>query len=298
MKPSIALIGPGKVGCAVCARLYAAGHQITAIVGRDLPRTKNACHFVGCSPELASTDLVNAVSADIIMIAVPDDSILQIRSALYNCHPLAVEQSLVHFSGLQPASILGESEQGAPGLLALHPLLSFADREEASKRLEHCPCALEGNQRGLATGAILIASLNALAFTLKAEAKATYHCAASIASNFLITLMASAQQLLRSCQIEEQQSLKLLEPLVRATVDNLFATTPEQALTGPIVRGDLQTVANHLTAIEANQPELTDLYHALAQQTLILALRSGRLDDAKGQQLQNLLCAETNRSQT
>ncbi len=289
MKPSISLIGPGKVGCAVAARLYASGHPVTAIVSRDLARAQDACQFIGCASDLATTELINAGRAQIILIAVPDDAITEVSTELQKDHLLSATQTLVHFSGLHPSSLLKSPEALLPGLLSLHPLLSFADRQQASQRLENCPCALEGNDLGLKTGELLVSNLQAVSFMLTADAKAAYHSAASVASNFLVTLLAAAVQLMDKCDIEEHKSLQLLEPLVRTTVDNLFAGSPEQALTGPIVRGDTTTVSSHLLTIESRQPQFLDLYLTLARHTLLLARRSGRLDAAQASRLGYLL---------
>ena len=289
MTPSIALIGPGKVGCAVSTRLYAAGHQIKAVISRDIKRAKNACDFIGCAADLATTDLAQAHSAQIILLAVPDEAIAATSKALQNVRELSPSQTLIHFSGLLPARILQHTETTRSGILALHPLLPFADRKQASEHLVGCPCAVEGNPAGLQTSEILLKSIPARGFRLDEKAKATYHSAASVASNYLITLMEAARQLMDSCEILGYEPLDLLEPLVRATVDNLFSSTPEQALTGPIVRGDISTVAGHIQAINESKPELLDFYRCLARQTLTVAQNSGRLNKTGADGLYHLL---------
>lgn len=289
MKPSVALIGPGKVGSAITSRLYLKGHPITAIVSRSASRARDACQFIGCSADLATTDLNQACSAQILLLAVSDDAIAQVSNTLHTSGELSPNQTLVHFSGLLPAHMLAPQKTAEIGCLSLHPLLAFADREQATKHLTGCPCALEGNSQGLETGELLAKNLEVHAFILNEKAKPTYHCAASVASNFLVTLMAVAKQLLNHCDIREDNPSALLEPLMRATLDNLFRSGPEQALTGPIVRGDVATVAAHVQALTAAQPDLLDFYQTLALQTLQLARTSGKLDSFKDTELTQLL---------
>lgn len=283
MKPSLALIGPGRVGCAITLRLHQAGHPITAIIGRTQSAAVEACEFIGCSADLADTDFSAARSADIVLLAVPDDRLLTIgtdlRIATEACH----EQIMVQFSGLHPADILPTAKG-----LSIHPLLPFADRETAAQHLSGCPCALEGTESLLPLGEDLINSLGGIAFRIQSEQKALYHTAASIASNFLVSLLDEATGLLRQCGITENKELPLLLPLVHSTIANLDKYGTEQGLTGPIVRGDLGTVAAHLTALQ-QKPKQLELYRLLADRTLDLAQRSGRLESAQYASIRNLL---------
>ena len=298
MTPTIALVGPGKVGCAISARLHAAGLSITTVVSREQSRAQDACCFIGCSENLATTHISSAVQADIILIAVPDDYIAETSQALQDSHSLGPDQTLVHFSGLLPAQILSHTEDTTRenGLLSFHPLMPFADREHGVKQLENCPCALEGNHLGLKVGKLLANKLSVRDFNLRTNDKATYHTAASMASNFAITLLATAKQLLDQCQIDEYDSLTLLNPLVNATLENLFTSTPEEALTGPIVRGDTQTVSQHIDTISKEKPDLLGLYLELATRTLTIATSSGRLQPDKAERLTSLLNGNLNHS--
>jgi predicted short-subunit dehydrogenase-like oxidoreductase (DUF2520 family) len=99
------------------------------------------------------------------------------------------------------------------------------------------------------------------------ENRAAYHAAASIASNFLITLEAAAERLASEVGVER----RLLVPLVRATVENWAALGPENALTGPVARGDVETVARQREAIAEHTPDLLPLFDALVEATQALA---------------------------
>lgn len=283
MKPSLALIGPGRVGCAVTRRLHQAGHPITAVIGRIQSAAAEACEFIGCSASLADTDLGATSSADIVLLAVPDDRLLTIGTDLCTTTEACHDQIMVQFSGLHPADVLPTARG-----LSIHPLLPFADRETAVQHLSGCPCALEGTESLLPLGEDLINSLGGKSFRIQSEQKALYHTAACIASNFLVSLLDEAAGLIKQCGISENEELPLLLPLVRSTIANLDQYGTEQGLTGPIVRGDLSTVTAHLTALQ-QKPKQLELYRLLADRTLDLAKRSGRLKSTQYASIRNLL---------
>ncbi len=284
MKPSIALIGPGKLGCAIAHRLQAAGYPFSAIISRELSRAQEACAFIGCAPEVASDKLQAAGKAEIILLAVPDDQIEALAKALQSGSTLSAAQTLIHFSGLHPAALMRLGTSKAR-LLSIHPLLPFADRQLAAEKLSGCPCALEGETAALSLGKQLIAAIGATPFAIAGDQKALYHASACIASNFLVTLLGTARDLLSQCGIAPEQAIPLLLPLVQASLDNTAKLGPEAGLTGPIVRGDRGTVQQHLLALEKSAPELLPLYRLLGEKTLELAVKSGRLSREQAKDL-------------
>jgi len=285
MKPSVALIGPGKLGCSVARRLQDAGYPFAAVISRDLSRAQEACDFVGCEPNLASVQLSDAGKAQIILLAVPDDQLEAQAKALQSCAHLSAEQTLVHFSGLHPAALMRQ-KTSASQLLSIHPLLPFANRQLAVEKLSGCPCALEGDSVALALGEQLITDIGGKPFAIASDKKALYHASACIASNYLVTLLGTARDLLGQCGIDPEQAIPLLLPLVQASLDNTGQLGPEAGLTGPIVRGDRGTVQQHLRALAEAAPELLSLYRLLGEKTLELAVKSGRLPE---EQAKNLL---------
>lgn len=292
MKPRIALVGPGRVGCAVSKRLHEAGYPIIAVISRSQERATEACAYIGCSTTLAATQLTNIAGAEIILLAIPDDQIRRLAVQIRTTSQLSRPGTLIHFSGLHPAKIM--YHQSSPWLLlSLHPLLPFANREKAYIDLHGCPCALEGGDpKGLLLGRELVNAIGGHSFTIDPDKKSLYHSAACIASNYLVTLFASARELLISCGIEAEQATPLLLPLVQAAVENIKSLGPEQGLTGPIVRGDVGTVAEHLRTLQDNAPELLPLYQEVGAVTTEISKNSGRLDPKIATAIQTLLSAK------
>ncbi len=129
-------------------------------------------------------------------------------------------------------------------MLSFHPLQSLTRADDASA-LEGAYIGLEGPPRGIAAGIELAVGLGMRYVVIPAEAKPRYHLAAAMASNFLVTLLGMVQEVLASLDIDRRDGLAMLEPLLRGTMDNLASRGPEEALTGPVVRGDVETLRSH-----------------------------------------------------
>ena len=297
MKPEIALIGPGKVGCAVGRRLHLAGYPISAVIGRTQEQAADACRFIGCAPAAASNQLAAASKAKIILLTVKDDQISNLAKELHRLKKLSSDQTLIHFSGLKPASAM-LSPSSETETISIHPLLPFADREIAIRALQNCPCAYEGSPARHHLAIELIAAFGGQAFPIEPEQKALYHASASIASNFLVTLLATSEELLKSCGIPTDQAIPLIMPLVRATLDNVEKVGTEQGLTGPIVRGDQSTITAHLTALQDASPQIDTLYRHLGIETVNLANKSGRLAVEYAKKLKEILASKRDRETT
>ncbi|MBN1956701.1 MAG: DUF2520 domain-containing protein [Desulfuromonadales bacterium] len=292
MRQKVALVGPGRVGCAVAKHLHQAGYELSAVIGRTSETALDACTFIGCSEKAASLDIATVGEARIILIAVPDDYISSLSEQIHAQLKEPQDVTLVHFSGLHPAVIMRQHSPGAR-VLSLHPLLPFADRQSAYEQLPNCPCAVEGDDTARSLGEELVQALGAQYFHLEGDKKALYHAAACIASNFCVTLMAWACELLQNCDIDNTRAVELLAPLLQATLKNVTALGPEQGLTGPIVRGDSGTVSRHLDELKKISPQQQAVYRDLAKLTLSLAEKSGRLDSRGRQQLHRVLSRAT-----
>jgi len=283
-----ALIGPGRVGSAITKALFENGYHPVAIIGRSLESTREACSFIGCNQSLATTELRAADGADLILLAVPDDQIATIAGQLQRvADPEPGTTVLIHFSGVHAAAVMRQPKTTML-LFSVHPLLPFADRRQAFEHLSLAPYIGEGDETAYPQAAALCAALGGRLESIPAAKKSLYHAAACLASNYFVTLMAEAANLLRQCGIEGNRAETLFLPLLQSTIDNVTAYGPRQGLTGPIVRGDIGTVNAHLLALE-QQPELLDLYCRLGCRTARLAQDAGRLTSVLAETMISLL---------
>ena len=178
-----------------------------------------------------------------------------------------------HTSGAQTLECLDEAREQGADTFSIHPLQTIPDPETS---LAGAPCAIAGSSpRAERAAEELAAELGMAPFSVPDEVRAAYHAAASMASNFLVTLEESAAELLEQAGVDNAR--ELLAPLVLRTAAN-WAERGDSALTGPIVRGDEQTVEQHRTAIASVSPTLAPLYDALAERTLEIAAWRKELD--------------------
>lgn len=287
-KPAIALIGPGRLGQAITARLRQQGYPITAIVGRDRARTAEAARFIGAEL-MATTDINRCGPADIILIATADDQLARIAEQLTTTVPLRDTTLLVHCSGVHPARILKHCENMPQPVLSMHPLQTFASGEQGVQSLAGSFFSLEGDTLAIEQGQKIVDDLGGQSFIIEGQYKARYHAAACMASNFITTLIDSAGEVLSQCNPQQNIPITVLGPLIRTAVENSLALGPKTALTGPIVRGDNGTVANHLEQLTQHHPDLVALYQQLGLQTVKLAERANRLPAAKGEEIAKIL---------
>jgi len=156
----------------------------------------------------------------------------------------------------------------------MHPLLPFADPERAAAAIKGAWFGLDGDARAREAAAALAKAMGARTLEIPAGEKVRYHAAAVFASNFPALLMASGEEMLAAIGITPEDARQALMPLFLAAVENVKARPSAQALTGPIARGDVETVKKHLAALEAT-PELREFYVALSRRAIPLARAAG-----------------------
>ena len=230
---SIAVIGAGRLGTVLAAALHAQGP-----LGR------------GASPD-----------ADVVLLCVPDGQIAAAAAAV------APGPLVGHCSGATGLEPLAGHEA-----FALHPLMTVPAGASPAV-LAGAGAAVDGSTpRALEVATALAVRLGMNPMRVAPEDRAAYHAAASIASNFLVTLEGAAERLAATTGVSREQ----LAPLVRAAVEDWAALGAERALTGPIARGDEATVARQREAVRERVPELVPLFDALADATRALAAQGAR----------------------
>ncbi|MDY6847698.1 MAG: Rossmann-like and DUF2520 domain-containing protein [Geoalkalibacter sp.] len=278
MKPKrLAIIGTGAVGQSVASLLHDAGHDIRAIISRDRGRAVSAARFAGVR-QAATTDMSCVHEAEIILLAVSDDRIGSVAAHLRREVGLAPGTVLVHFSGIHRADILLGDQADGLHALAIHPLKSFPDEVVGVRALPGSPFAIEGEEELLPLAEELIQAMGGIAFRIKGEQKPLYHAAACVASNYLVTLVSVARDIMAACGFSQQDAFRMLTSLMKDTGKNLAALGPENALTGPIARGDVRTVEKHLRALDALPEDIGEIYRALGRKTVELARHKGTLE--------------------
>src|SRR4051812_29070811 len=260
---TMALIGPGRAGTTIALGLLDQGWTVVGVAGRapDAPSTKWAAACLASQPALVS-DV--ARGAALVLVATPDQAIEQ---AVIAAEP-AIEPGalVVHLAGSRGLDVFAPLLERRSGVRvgAMHPLQSFPSTTVGLERLAGAWAAVAGD----AAVADLARSLGMRPFELDDIDRGRYHAAAVVASNHLVALLGQVERLAASCAVP----FEAFAPLVLGSVQNAFALGPAAALTGPVARGDLTTVEQHLRDLD---PAERDAYRAVAREAARL---TGRRD--------------------
>ncbi|HKX47758.1 MAG TPA: DUF2520 domain-containing protein [Gaiellaceae bacterium] len=219
-------------------------------------------HIVGASGRVGSTVsarlaergvALDSASPELVLLCVPDRAIAEVAGEI------SVGPWVAHVSGATPLDTLDPHKRR----FSLHPLQSFS-KERGPEQLDGVWGAVSAEtDEARAVARWLAGTLGLRPFDLEDDKRAAYHAGAAVASNYLVTLRAAARSLLDAAGAPPEA----LDPLIRGVMDTGFE------LTGPIARGDWETVERHLAVIRAERPELEDLYLVLADATARLAGR-------------------------
>lgn len=273
------IIGCGRVGKTL-ARLWArqSTFVVLDILNRSLASARHAVSFIGAGRAIERYADLRA--ADIYMIAAADSQIEQCCEELAAAGKFSTHTLVFHCSGALPSSILQAAAHNGAAIASVHPIRSFADPEQAAHEFPGTYCGAEGDAQALAVLNEAFASIGARPVPIDAGSKTIYHSAAVFACNYLVTLLDVAAQAYKKSGIPQDTALKLMEPLVRGTLDNVFRIGPAGALSGPIARGDIATAEKQLMAVRDWNEEYGNLYEQFMKLTGDIAARRSVSDHA------------------
>ena len=247
------------------------GIRIAAVAGRRRESALEAAEFIGAASVAGIGEA--PVHARRILIAVSDDAVTQIASELAAG---GLRNGIVlHTCGSMGPEALAPLHSSGNALGVLHPLQTVPSAERGVESLGSATFACAGDTEAKAWAEELICCLGGRGLSVKAEHWALYHAAAVMACNYHVALVDAALELLQQAGVGREQALNALTPLVRSTTENVLADGPEAALTGPIRRGDRQTIRRHMEAMKNAMPETRELYTAAGARTLLTAMRVG-----------------------
>lgn len=270
MPPRLSIIGSGHVA-RVLGRLWHGSQRVMLldVLSRSNDSARTACEFIGAGRALQ--DYAALEQADIYLIATPDDQIAACCELLANSGRILTGTVVLHCSGAVPASVLQPALPCGALVASVHPIRSFALPEQVAASFAGTWCGMEGDAQALAMVAPLFEAIGGHCIAIDPGAKTIYHAAAVFASNYLVTVIDVALQAYGQAGVPREVAMKLMEPLVRKTVDQVFEAGTAAALSGPIARGDMATVERQAQALNEWDQGHGSLYRCLAQATLRLA---------------------------
>jgi len=284
MKPSVAIVGCGRVGTTLAVWLSKAGYPMAGLASKTLSSARNAAELTG-SARYSEVNWDITRKADIVFITTPDGVIPE-ACELISQHAGFKDKSIVlHCSGAHPSTILSSAKECGAAIGSMHPLQSIAGIKTENNPFKDIIISIEGEEPAVAAAADIATALGATSYTIKTEGKMLYHASAVVASNYLVTLLGLAFKLIGKAGIADRDAYAVLKPLIQGTLGNIENVGIPSALTGPISRGDIKTVEQHLDAMQSQAPELVSLYCTLGIHTIDVAKAAGALSDETAEKL-------------
>lgn len=282
---AVGIAGAGRLGSALGRLLVQAGETIVAVASRDPERAALGAQFAGEGVLAVSYERLPALARR-ILIAVSDDAIAEVAGVMA---AVGMDSGVaLHLCGAKgPEELSCLADQGV-SVGVLHPLQTIPTPELGVRALRHISWGVTAEGPSAEWAAAIVSALDGRTLMVPASKRALYHAAGVTACNYFVGLMDAATALMEAAGIDRASALQALEPMVEATRQNTFQMGPAEALTGPILRGDYETVERHLTAIAQMPATIRDLFRAAGLHTLSVARVRG-LDEDKAQQLETLL---------
>jgi predicted short-subunit dehydrogenase-like oxidoreductase (DUF2520 family) len=282
----IGIIGAGRLGTNLGLCFAAKGHRVVGVASRTQVSAARAASLISC-PVLSPNQV--AREAEVLIITTSDGAIYEVAQSLADAGAISPGQLVVHCSGCLTNRILNPALSLGAVPLGMHPLYSFSLPEQGKPLpLDNVLFALEGEDPGIERGARLVSSLGGRWFKIPSPNKPLYHTAATIASNYLVSLLDISESLMDQAGIEEEAAREGLLALMASVLQNL-AQGPEQALTGPIARADQPTLRSQLQSLQHQDPTVSGIFRQLGFYTVELASRAGRITPEKAGEMKRVL---------
>jgi predicted short-subunit dehydrogenase-like oxidoreductase (DUF2520 family) len=260
------VLGAGRAGRGLARALRASRIDVVGVHGR---------HAVAGAEPVSAGELPESLSrATTVLVTVRDAQIDAALGQLARSARLAPGAVVLHASGsADPEGLAALRAEGHPAG-TIHPLVPLADPERAPATLRGAWIGIDGDALARAAAGRLAHALGASTVEIPAGEKARYHAAAVIASNFPAVLLSLAERVLADAGFAPDAARRMLHPLFMAAAENLRTRTGPEVLTGPIVRGDADTIRRHLDALR-DEPDVLAAYRALTRAALPLAREAG-----------------------
>ena len=273
----IGVVGTGRAGSVLGAALMRAGHNVVACSAvSDISRLRAESLLPGV-PIKSVAETVK--DRDLVLLTVPDDVLPGLVEGFASSQSIGPGTFVVHASGRFGVDVLKPLTDAGCLPLALHPVMTLTGTSVDLNRLSGCPFGVTAPLALRPVAEALVVEMGGEPIWVEEQYRALYHSALAFGANGLMTLVNQTVDLLAQAQIEDPAALAV--PLLGASLDNAVRNG-DQALTGPVVRGDADTVGLHLALLTEISPSVAQAYRSLARLTAERAIESGllRTDDA------------------
>ena len=262
-KPTIAIVGAGRLGRSLAVALSQAGYAIEEIVTRERRSSRDQARKLASAIGARSTTAADArLSSKVIWFCVSDREIGNAARTLAECLRNWEGKIALHSSGALGAAELSLLEGRGAAIASVHPMMTFVGGSQPS--LRGVPFALEGDISAVRTAEKIVHDLGGESFALSAKRKPAYHAWGAFASPLLVAALVIAEEVGKLAGVQPAEARCRMMPIIRQTVENYAQLGPAGAFSGPLVRGDVGVVRSHLKVLRRS-PEALEAYLALAR---------------------------------
>jgi predicted short-subunit dehydrogenase-like oxidoreductase (DUF2520 family) len=270
--PTTFVVGAGPVATALAGAMRLGGVPVLGLWARRAPAARAAGSAAGVAAfSSAPPDVL--LESEVVVVAVRDAAVHEVATMLVGTGLVNKRHVLLHCAGASSAEqLLGGVADRVGGIGTLHPLSAIADGRTAMRTLKGTVFGVEGDELGRRAAERLVGAIGGVVLELDQTQMAAYHCAAALASNYIVATLDAAAAVLVGAGVSAAAAVQALVPLAEGALQNVRAKGTTDGLTGPVRRGDAQTVQRHLEALRS-KPELAEIYRALARRAVEIAAR-------------------------
>lgn len=282
---NVAIVGAGNVGLVFGRVLVNGGDRVVAVISRTVASAKRGGRFVGCKSVGIRYALIGD-ETDLILLTVPHAAV-EASARMIADLPLRNFRHLTvcHTSGMHSATVLAPLAGRGATVFSFHPLQTFPRDFPPRRIVPTIPgiwYGIDGDERGMRAARRLAGRLGGRVVVVPPAMRILYHAACVVASNHLTALLGILEDLHRVIGMPSStKGMALFRPIISTTLGNVAAASAAEALSGPVARGGIETIARHFESVQRFAPELIPYFGAMTEETVRLAKKKGVLDDAQ-----------------
>jgi predicted short-subunit dehydrogenase-like oxidoreductase (DUF2520 family) len=289
---NIAIVGAGKVGSVLGRILADNGEKIVCVVSRTQQSAQRAGKFLRCRNVSTSLAAIPP-KTEVIYITTPHQAVEEVAQKLTAIAHLNFSKLFVcHASGMLSSEVLEPLTKKGATVFSFHPLQTFPrdfNVKDIVANAKGIYYAIDGNAKGAKKAQQLAKKMKGKTIYIKPEMRVFYHAACVVAANHLVTMLWILEQMFAELKTKEKDFFPVFEPILKATLKNVEMTSPTKALTGPIARGGVETIAEHFESLQRFAPNLVSYYGSVSAETIRCAEAKGSIDKEQARALYNLI---------
>ena len=289
---NIAVVGAGNVGQVLGRLLVRGGDRVRGVVSRSAGSASKAGAYLRCRNTGIRLDRIPDTT-DLVLLTTPHSAVEETARSIAGLgHLPFARMAFCHTSGMLTAAALAPLASKGATVFSFHPIQTFPrdfTPPQILPTLAGVWYGVDGDARAVRTARILARRLGGKAVVVPADMRAYYHAACVVASNHMTVLLSVLDDMYRRLGIGSSGFLALFRPIIEATLRNNEAASPAEALSGPVARGGIETIALHFDAVRRFSPGLVPFFDAMTMETVRLALRKGSIDARRAGEFRDLI---------